>query len=157
MVRGSSSLTVAVVAGILLVVVVGVDASMTRTLELDVETEEGFSLIATSAEEAAPRGLAPVVEANRTDEVGFRLSVDNGYAWAYDEEFSVYTGGERIASGTLEAPRSSMGETFFEVSAETFLAATGPRDEPGQTHASVEVDLEGTWLWGSFILREVPG
>lgn len=155
MVETSRGLMVALAATVLLILVVGVDASMVRTVEFEVEDGDGWATIGSAGDEVPPRLDRVVVEKNSTDEVAFRLTVDNGYAWAYEEAFVAYTMGSQVASGTLTAEARAQGEATFQVPVASLLSPEQPsREDPVVT---LEATVGDDWIHGAFTLQEVEG
>lgn len=154
MVATSRGLIVALSAAVLLILVVGVDASMTRTVELQVEDGDGWRTIGTTGEDHPPRLDHAAVEKNRSDEVAFRLTVDNGYAWAYDEAFTVHAMGPQVASGTLTADARGQGEATFQVPVSSLLGqGDRPMREPWPVN--LETNVGSDWIYASLQIREV--
>lgn len=160
MARGTRSLWIALIAAVLLVAVVSVDAAVNRTVSLDVQDQDGqWRTIATSLETDAfyPRpGGEIVVEANRTDELDFRLTVDNEPPWGFAEDYSVRGNGRIVASGSITADGGGTGEARFSVPADDLLQERAPKGLPRTSFASVEVQLGDTFLYGSFQIDEIP-
>lgn len=153
----SPGLTVALAAGVLLVAVVAVDAAVTRTVALQVEADDGWHTLATTDSERPPSlrpGDGPLVERNRSDDVTFRLTVDNEVPWAYEERFSVSSHGPQVASGTLAAEARSTGQGAFTVPVEELARDQGPRAED-RLFVYLEAEVGGERLSGGFEIREV--
>jgi hypothetical protein len=158
---GVKPLVVAAVAAVLLVVSIGVDAAMNRTLALDAREDDG-AWRAIGGEPRLETRPVPVgstiVMAGPDDNVTLRVRVDNGYPFAYDESYRVFFNGREIASGTLRAEPRGEGESVFTVPARPFWDATG-RPVPGEprpnvTYANVEVYAGSRVLYGHFQLQE---
>lgn len=154
MVETSRGLIVALSAAVLLILVVGVDASMTRTVELQVEDGQGWRTIGTTGDASAPRIDQSAVEKNRTDEVAFRLTVENGYAWGFDEAFTVHVMGSQVASGTLTADARGQGEVAFQVPVSSLL---GSGDQPARDpwFVNLETNVGSEWIHAGLHIREV--
>lgn len=159
--QASRSLWVAIAAAALLVLVVAVDASVNRTVRLEVETEQGWQTITSSSEEPYRRfGGEVTIEANRSDEVRFRLVVDNEPPWGYEEAYRVRSDAGTVATGTLTAEPGAQGTATFTATVDELTG--GPRaplsqESPHRMFANVHVELGGTFLYGSFQVEEVSG
>ncbi len=116
-----SPLAVAAVAGALLLVVLGVDASMNRTFYLDVQVNGEWQTVAENGEgsrgyvERYYAGSSPVFAANET--VDMRLRVDNGYPWAWTGSYHVLVQGRTVEKGDVRAPARGEGDIAFEFNA----------------------------------------
>lgn len=157
---GPTALQVAIAAGIMLVGVVGADVALNRTVRLDVETEDGWRTLATLPPDRAsyaPHG--PVVEVNRSDEVRFRVAVDNQRLDGFEQSYEVRKDGQRVAQGTLAADALGEGHETFTVSGDTLLGQRGSGPQrPGPVVGSgleLVVDGETTHAW--FEVEEVAG
>lgn len=160
----SSALAVAGVAAVLLVVVVGVDVSLTTTYRLDVWSGTGWREMARAPmDHESQRYPQPfgggTVTANATDEIRFRLRVDNGYPWAASHDYRLRHFGEELASGTIDVAARSSAETELSVPAQRFLdGPSAPREPAGvnesPVYVEINVDIDGEYLYGSFQLRE---
>lgn len=159
---GSRPLTIAIAAAALLVVSLGVDASMNRSLSLDVREDDGaWRTIGSDAPYTHARPV-PVeqagVSAAANDTITLRLRVDNGYPWAYDERYRVFFNGRELASGTLEAGARGEGESVFTVPAKPFwdTMSQRPPGEPAPqvAYAHVEVYVDGKTVYGNFQIHE---
>lgn len=159
MTEASTSLWVAIGAAVLLVAVVSADAAINRTFTLEVEQPDGgWATIATSdGEPSRFREGAVTVEANRSEALTFRLRVDNEPPWSFEETYRVEASGIQVAQGTIQAPAGGQASVTFEATVED-LADGGPPSKNGSelrfAHLFVEVD--GTSLFGSFHIQEVP-
>jgi len=161
---GSAALVTAGVAAALLVVVLGVDVTMTTTYALDAWTGSSWRELARDPMSgggyyAQPHGA---LSANASDEVRFRLRVENGSPWAVDARYSILHLGEEVVSGDISAPARGSGESEFSIPAARLLDA-GPREpRPASYEAWVmlEVRVDGDFVFArappSFSLREVP-
>ncbi len=154
MVETSRGLLVAIVAAAALFLVVGVDASMERTIDLQVEDGTGWSTIATMTDDHPRVPGETMLEKNRTDDVSFRLTVDNGYPLAYEEPYHVYTAGTSVATGTVIADARNSGEATFEVPVTALITPRDPADQ-GQWFVHVETHVGSTWMHGGFTIVEV--
>lgn len=159
MARGTRSLWVAVAAAVLLVVVVSVDASVNRSFSLEVETDDGWRSLTTDGFSGPYPGFGAdlVVEANRSDELTFRLSVDNEPPWGYEAPFRVTSHGRLIAQGTLSAAGGGQGEAAFRATVDE-LVGEGPSPRDGRLFANLEIQLDdgATFVHGGFAVDEVP-
>ncbi|HVM45646.1 MAG TPA: hypothetical protein VM582_06895 [Candidatus Thermoplasmatota archaeon] len=161
----SSALITAGVAAALLVVVVGIDASMTKTHAIDVWTGTGWRELARTpmSFERAPHswGAPPTISANASDDLRFRVRVDNSYAWSTTDDFRALLAGEEVASGRIETPARSTREAEFTVSASRYFerGARGPEmveaGAPPLVYADLMVVVDGKQLFPSFQIREV--
>lgn len=153
---GVKPLTVAIVAAALFAITIGVDATMNRVYGLDVETQEGWREI----------GIAPMtreyygsfsseVTANASDNVRFRLRVDNDHLLPVQETYRVYANGLEVASGEIAVERGGEGEVVFSVPASRFLSQMGPRPTGETAFANLEVRVGNEHLYGNFGIREV--
>jgi hypothetical protein len=159
---GSRALITAGVAAGLLVIVVAADASMTATYTLDVWTGTGWRELAREPlnyEERAIPWSPAIVSANGTDELRFRVQLDNTYPWARSTEYRAYNGAEEVAAGDLRAEGRSHAEVEFTIPASRFFdgGGRGPAQpaEGGLYYTDVVVRAGGESLYGSFALREV--
>lgn len=153
----SPGLMVALAAGVLLVAVVAADAAVTRTVALEVEADDGWHTLATTDSERPPSlrpGDGVLLERNRSDDVTFRLTVDNEVPWAYEERFTVTSHGPQVASGTLAAEARGTGEAAFTVPVEELARDQGPRPED-RWFVHLDADVDGERLSGGFEIREV--
>lgn len=168
---GVKPLTVALVATVLLVVVIGADATMNRDYTLDVQapSASGSGTTWRAIAHAPPRyddGSrypepylgATDIPVNRSDAVTFRVRAENGYFWALGETYRVYQNGEEVASGTLSAPARGGGSVEFTLSANSLLG-TRPVSFDAKTpyvaSGSVQVRVGGEALDGYVTVREV--
>lgn len=161
----SMPLVVAAVAGVLLVVVIGADVAYNRTLFVDVATAPGQTASWTMiVQEPCCRSYdhfrePGVVEVNRSDDVRFRLRIDNGYPLAYSESYVVHVGGAEVARGVLEAAPTSEGVAEFTIPATAFLGSGNPAVPPPKGEivycCGATVDVDGKRLYVSPGLREV--
>lgn len=162
----SIPLVVAVAAGALLAVVVGVDVAINRVHYLEVETDEGWVTLArepfdrTGSHSSTPFPARTTFDANESDTLRFRIRVDNGYPWAMSEPFEVRIDGRLVGSGTLEVPARSHGEAIVEVEASRVLVSPqpGPVRDSGPDayhHFYVQADVGGTILAAGHSIREV--
>lgn len=163
---GVKPLAIAIAATALLLVVIGVDVSLTRTLAVDVHTGAAWRSL---VEDPMPRedyaryypyGVNPV-EVNRTDAVRFRVRVENEYPWSFARSYHIYQGGDEVASGELTAPGRSNGTAEFTISADRLLGAPGVRYEPSikeypTVTAELRVEIGKTTLYANPSLKEVP-
>ncbi|GEM_PF-4482029 len=155
----SRALLVAAIAGVLLVVSIGVDAAMNRSWTLDVQTPEGWRTLGTQGVSGGPRGAEPLtplaVERNGT--IHLRVTVDNGYVWTYDETYKAFVNGAEVARGTLHAPARSSGTAEFDVPARlAFTDASAPKG-PAPGGLSLEVHAGSAALYGFLSVQEASG
>lgn len=161
----SMPLVVAAIAGALLVVVIGTDVAYNRTVYVDAAATSGQTASWTTVaqdpccrENDYMRGPG-AIEANRSDDIRFRLRVDNGYPIAYTESYVVRAGGLEVARGTLEAARGTEGTSEFTVPASAFLSYGQSADAPSKGEiiycCGVEVEVDGKHLYVSPGIREV--
>lgn len=114
-------LSVALAAAVLLVVVVGADATMDRSLHLDRQDADGAWVTLASGGEIPPEErykmfADPTVRADDVNAtLTMRVRVENGYPWSYDEAFVAYAQGVEVARGRVEAEPRGAGATEFEV------------------------------------------
>jgi len=159
-------LIVAGVAAALLVVVVGVDVAIDRSFVLELKTapDEWTQIASTQMHERYVSVPRPYAEAqmpvNRTDTLEFRLRVENDYPWALDERFEVYSHGQKLAEGRLQAPAGGAGQATFEVTVARLMDGQGympspERGAPQLYSLYVEVYVDGQYVSGSFAVREV--
>src|SRR5581483_6628648 len=101
----SRALLVAAIAGVLLVVSIGVDAAMNRSWTLDVQTPEGWRTLGTQGVSGGPRGAEPLtplaVERNGT--IHLRVTVDNGYGWPSGGPYTAWLERRSRGRGSLHA------------------------------------------------------
>jgi hypothetical protein len=143
---GTKALTVATVAAALFVVVIGADAAMNRTLTLEAQQAGGWREIGTSARDdghSRPVALGSdrALQVNRSDEVRFRLTVDNGHLWASRESYVANVHGVEVARGEIAADARARGHVEFTVPAERLLQSPGmpPPGGPDAHFASLDV------------------
>ena len=150
-----------VVAAAALVVIVGVDAALDRTLALDVREEGGWRTLATQGGEA-PSYFQPyresTVSASRNDSLEFRVRLDNGYPWAFDEAFRVLESGSIVAEGRLTAPAGGEGSATFTVPASRFYRDNVEPGAPGPRlgHGDLRIETGGTAFHVSVTVQEGP-
>ena len=168
---GVKPLTLALAATVLLVVVIGADATMNRSFALDLQAPSSsgsgttWRTLAEVPYRYDDRSRAepwmygpPELEANRSDTLTFRVRAENGYFWPLDETFRAYHNGEEVASGRLSAPARGETESSFTVPADRILGrAPVPPDAKapyiGGDGLQVRVDDES--LDAYLTLREV--
>lgn len=161
MVEASRSLWVAAAAASLLLVVVAVDASVNRTLELQVDgPSEGrdWQTFSSSGEDRYrfDRGDV-VVEANRTETLTFRLHIDNELPWDYDEDYRLRAGSTLLGSGSLKAPGGGTGTAEVQTTAGELIDANqGPRKSPSPASVHLEASMGSQTLFGFLTIEEVP-
>lgn len=156
----STALIVAIAAGALLVVVIGGDVTYNRTVYVDARTAQGGWTTITQdpcCQRYEYHYGPTTIDANRSDDVAFRLRVDNGYPLSYQQSFVVLVGGVETTRGTLLAPSRSEGVAEFSVPAEAFLGpnSTVVPEKGAITHGPVEVVIGGKHLYVSPGIREV--
>lgn len=158
---GLQALHVAIAAGVLLVAVVAVDVAFNTSIRLDVQTgmenqtgvdAEGWETIASLPGQQysfAPHGV--VVETNRSEDVSFRLVIDNDRPIGFEESYEVRTGGQRVARGTLAAERMSTVEERFTIPASQLLGEqpSGGPEDPRRSGVGLElvVGEDGVHAW----------
>lgn len=167
---GVKPLTVAFVASVLLVVVIGADATMNRYYTLDVQAPSATGSGTTwrtiaqvpPRYEDSPRYFEPTfggeIPANRSDTITFRLRAENGYFWAIGETFRVYQNAEEVTSGTIRAPARSESSVEFTLTADSLLGTRPVGADAKTPHiatGSLQVDVDGESLFGYVTLREV--
>ncbi len=150
------ALAIAGVALVLLVVVIGVDVSMDRTIALDFSTSDGWVTLAQepfSASERIRYSPPPSVDANGS--ATFRLVVENEYPWAYSRAFVARSGATVIAEGTLDAPAGGRGVATFTVNASALRADMGPGrlDPPREESAPLHIEIGSVELYASVVIR----
>lgn len=151
----SRPLMVAAVAGALLLVVVGVDASVNRTFALSLRHEGEDVVVARSFSEDGPYPARPVpaqyfIDPNST--LLFTLRVDNEYPWAFEEPYHVQVNGRPVADGTLRAGALQSGEATFEVPAGEAFEQPGAdgRQPPSSSFVNVWVQVGDQSLYADF-------
>jgi len=159
---GSRALLTAGIAAGLLVVVLVADSTMNRTYALDVQVDGAWRTLAEHPyryDESRPYvGLNGDLEANRSEEIRFRLRVDNGYPWAMDETFRVYENGDEVASGQVAAPAQGETTAEFTIPADRILGrnAVSPEGEKFPVgSANIQVDVDGESVNAFVSVREV--
>lgn len=163
----SGALVTAGVASVLLVVVLGIDATMTTTYAVDVWTGSDWRELArapviySERPHMAPYGGA-IVEVNRSDELRFQVRADNGYPWDTTSTFRVHHMGTEVAKGSFDSPARAEGTHEFTLEAEGLLGGSfSPRepvpqqDAPETVPVDLFVEVEGEELYPYFQLREV--
>lgn len=153
----SPGLWVAMVAGVLLLVVVAADATITRSVTLSVETDEGdWHEIATTKDNLYDRpGGEVVLERNRSDEVTLRVAVDNEPPWAYEEDYVLRSSGRDLASGTLAAEGRSTAADTVTVTVDELLHES-PSTRGGHQFTDVQLSIGTDHLYGGLSIQEVP-
>ncbi|HWH09388.1 MAG TPA: hypothetical protein VNX21_09320 [Candidatus Thermoplasmatota archaeon] len=149
----SRPLAVAIAAAVLLVLVVGADASMDRSLHVDRRSADGAWATLASAGEVppeeryAPFPMGPWRVAGN-ESLTLRVRVENGYPWAYSEAFVAYVDGVEVARGRVEAEPRGTGTAEFEVPVERVAGRSerSPPGEPAMLHGTVEVRVGRTSL-----------
>src|SRR5687768_6451880 len=167
---GLKPLAVAGAAAVLLALVLGVDATMNRVYTVDIWTGDAWRAIAEFPQPAEPMRSKPMVggatvDANRSDTLRFRVTVDNAYWWAFSEDYSVYHDSDEIASGELAAGARSRGEAEFTMPAARVIGSGGyvteyrepvpPGTKGNVTNAGLQVFVGNEQLWPNFNVREV--
>lgn len=157
----SRALVVAAIAGVLLVVSIGVDAALNRSWTLDVQTPDGWrTLTQTGGTSDGMRAVMPLsplaVERNGT--VHLRVTVDNGYLWGYDATYRVLVNGAEVTRGALHAAARETGAAEFDVPARlAFVGAAEPvKGAPNAASLSLEVLVGSQSLYGYVPLQEAP-
>lgn len=156
---GLSALQTAILAGVLLVVVVGADAALNRTVSLEVETEDGWHTLATLPPDRAsyaPQGT--LVEANRSDDLAFRVVVDNHRLDGFQGTYEVRHQTDRVAEGSLDADALGSDEARFTVPGDELLGETGSGgDAPTRPVAGADLVLlvDGQTTRGWLEIQEV--
>lgn len=153
----SPGLWIAMAAGALLIVVVAADATITRSVTLEVETDEGdWHQIATTKDDRYNRpGGELVLERNRSDEVTLRVAVDNEPPWAYEEDYVLRSSGRDLASGTLAAEGRSTAEDTVTVTVSQLLH-DAPHTRGGHQFTDVQLSIGTDHLYGGLSIQEVP-
>jgi hypothetical protein len=159
MAERSTGLWVALAAGALLVGVVAVDASVTRTVALEVRDDEGdWQQLASTERDESPHRPGPeiVLDRNRTDELQLRITVDNEPPWSYEADYRVQANGATVASGTLTAEGGATGQTTVAALVADVLDGRGP---PGEDRhfVSTEATVGTQTLHGGLAVEEVAG
>jgi glutaredoxin-related protein len=140
---GFSALQVAILAGALLVVIVGADVALNRTISLQVEQADDWQTIGQIPRERSDvRHHGTLVEVNRSDEVDFRIVVDNQHLATFEASYEMRHHTERIARGPLAADRLGVSEERFTVTGDTLLPDSP--EESGDRSRPVRVDLRLT-------------
>lgn len=164
---GSTALVTAGVAAALLVVTLGVDVAMTSEHALDIWTGSAWrEVVRDPATDMMRYGGPPQVvqSVNASDDVRFRLRMENGYPWAQGGTYRVLHNGEEVASGELSAEGRGSAQSEFTIPAERLLTGGGLRGEPkpvggAETFVQLQVQLDGKDLFRTyqpyFTLREV--
>lgn len=155
-----SALQVAALAGVLLVVVVGADAVLNRTVSLQVETDTGWQTMAQLPPTHDDQGRdGTLVETNRSEDVDFRVVVDNRRLDTFHGEYEIREAGQRLAEGTLQADRLGVDHSTFAVAGETLLDREGPDDRGPRpvTGVSLEMLVQGETAHAWLEVREVAG
>jgi hypothetical protein len=157
-----SPLAVAAVSGILLMVVLGVDATVNRSYAVDVEGTGGWQTVAQGPvqdEYAFVRYpfATGAVEVEDNASVTFRVRGENGYPWAMSERYTVYGSGAVVAEGILTAPARGSGESEFTL--DVARLASGPYGQPklaGDPADRIYLELRvgGETLYGEVAVRE---
>lgn len=148
-----SPLLVAGIAAALLLVVLGVDATLDRSYRLDVREGQGWRTLAASG---PPEGFRPPASTSQNGSLHLRLSVENDWPFPLAEDFAVLANGFEVARGRIEAPARGVGEVAFDVDPATFdhtLPPEGPRAEPEMVYLHLEVVVGGERLYGSLSVR----
>lgn len=133
----SRPLAIAALAGVLLVLVVGADATMDRSLHVERREDDGaWRALASEGEvpleeRALAFGPGVVRVEDRNATLDLRVRVANGYPWGFDEEYVARVNGAEVARGRVEAPPRSTGTSEFTVPVQRILGQSGgefPRD-----------------------------
>lgn len=154
---GLSALQIATLAGGLLVVLVGLDVAFGVTTSLEIQTDDGWETLATVPGEVdRHRRPGDAIEVNRSDEVEFRVVVDNQRPLGFDEAWSVSTHGADFADGRLTAGVFDQAQASFTVSGEELL--DDPHEDgdlPRPTGTSLELQVGEDTTFAHPGLREV--
>lgn len=152
----SPGLWVALAAGALLLVVVAADATITRTVTLSVQDDDGdwHQLAATTDDIYNRPGGEVVLERNRSDEVTLRVAVDNEPPWAYEEDYVLRSSGRNLASGTLAAEGRSTAADTLTVPVDQLLHEA-PQTRGGQQFTDVQLSIGTDHLYSGLSIQEV--
>lgn len=163
---GITPLMLAGIASVALFAVIGVDVSMNETYYLEVHDGTTWQLLAQFPYQmenyARPYPSSPVIEANASEAVRFRLRVDNSYAWGDSDEYVVSVAGSEVARGVADVPARAQSTFEFTVNASR-LMGVATRGEPvpvkdasGLTYATLDVRLDDdVYLAGTLSIKEV--
>ncbi|PSG96782.1 hypothetical protein BRD56_08340 [Thermoplasmatales archaeon SW_10_69_26] len=156
---GFSALQVAILAGALLVVVVGADVALNRTISLQVEQADDWQTIGQIPRERSDvRHHDTLIEVNRSDEVDVRIVVDNQHLATFEASYDIRHHTERIASGPLAADRLGVSEERFTVTGDTLLPDSPEegwdRSRPVRVDLRLTVDGNSADAW--LDVEEVP-
>jgi len=159
----SRPLAVAIGAMILLVASVTFEVVFEREITLEVRGPLGFQDITegTSAsgefrstpKPGLTRATDPVVAAPN-DTIEFRVRVDNGFPWAYDEPYDVRFQGVIVAEGEIQAGARDRGESSFTIPASTFFSAGTTDPSLDVIPIYIDVQIGSEYASGSFHLKE---
>lgn len=156
--RAVTALHVAIATGVLLVVLVGVDAAFGATASLQVETDDGWRTLAQVPEDR-DRYAKPSepLEVNRSEEVTFRVVLDNRRPIGFDEAYRVQGPDSRLAEGRLAAGAFESTEEEFSVQGHTLLGSQPSQDKPvpRPVGGSFQFTLGEETSFGHVELREV--
>ncbi len=154
--RTSQPLVVAIGAAALLVVVVATDLAIDRTIAIDVRDDGAWREIArhpvARSEVPHPGFGYDSVPIEAGENVSFRLRVDNGYPWAFDEAYRAFDPMGRIAAeGRLAASARGEGAAEFVVPGASFARAVPPGSaKDGSSYVSIAVEIAGERIDAGF-------
>ncbi|MFA5862664.1 MAG: hypothetical protein WDA16_13310 [Candidatus Thermoplasmatota archaeon] len=158
----SRPLLVAVACMVLLLGSVTFEVVFHRTFTVEVHDAVGWQTVGSFG--TGDKGLRaePVlgthaVTVNRSDNVEFRVRVDNAYPLAYSHSYVVGYQGINVGEGTLTAPARDVGTSSFTIPASTLLTNVGPKTDPRDniTFVYFDVRLGNIDVPASFQLQEV--
>ena len=157
----SRPLAVAIGAMVLLVGSVSFELFFQRSYALEVFHDGGWTTIGQTETpgDSSPRPMTPLAGAiivNRSDDVQFRLRLDNGYPWSYAHHYDVEAYGLRVAEGDISAGGRDIGTSTFKVPASTLLGSFAGKVGPGAniTQAYLNVQIGTTSVSGTLELQE---
>ena len=146
-------LTIAVVAGVLLVVSIGLDAAINRTYYVDVEQPDGWHQVA--AEPVRSQTFSPIYPAagglsvDPNGSITLRVRLDNGYPWALGETARLIdqANGTILAEKRVDAPARGEGSAIFTFAARPYFdrattaSPPGAKLGPGSVYATLLVEV----------------
>lgn len=157
MTRRVSSLAVASIAAVLLVVVVAADVAINRSYRLEAQDLDDRWHVALDTLDQERFYREPgALEVNRSVPVPMRLTVDNQRPWSLEQAYEVRLNGAVVSQGTLTAPAWGTGQATFQVDAEALLTEPGSPERPVKVgFARFEVSLGDEIHHGDLRAQEV--
>lgn len=146
----SVPLVVAIVASVLLVATIAVDATVNRVIRVEVQDDgEWVGVYEEGAPQRDPyayaKPLGPFGKGVRVDPNGtisLRLVIENAYPWGYDKTYRVVVEGSVVHEGRVSAPASGDATSEFSLDARRFFSGPGATRDPSLNATTAYVYFE---------------